>query len=100
MKERLNMVEFRMNTANLSEPTKNLDVLIRKGQIRHNGSELLRWCMSNVVVKEDANGNIYPRKNNEKLKIDPVIAIIMALATWMQKEVVESVYEQRGIRSF
>lgn len=96
----INMVEFRMNTANLSEPTKNLDVLIRKRQLRHNGSELFRWAISNVVVKEDANGNIYPRKNNEKLKIDPAIATIMAIATWMQKEVSESVYEARGIRSF
>lgn len=98
-KERLNMVEFRFNTANLSEPTKNLDALIRTGKIRHNGSKLLRWAIGNVVCKEDAASNIFPRKSHEKLKIDPAIAIIMAIASWMQKTQVQSVYEERGIRS-
>lgn len=97
-KERINLVEFRFNTANLSEPTKNLDALIRQGKIRHNGSPLLRFCLGNVVCKEDAAGNVFPRKTHERLKIDPIIAIIMALASHLQKDQVESVYEARGIR--
>lgn len=95
--DRIEMVEFRMNTANLSEPTKNLDALIRQGKVRHNGSPLLRWCLSNVVCKEDAAGNVFPRKSNEKLKIDPIVAIIMAVARWMNEAEEESVYESRGI---
>jgi phage terminase large subunit-like protein len=97
-KERLECVEFRMNTSNLSEPTKSLDALIREGKVRHNGSPLLRWCLSNVVCKEDAADNVFPKKSHEKLKIDPVIAIIMGLAGWTQQEETESVYESRGIR--
>lgn len=99
-KERLEMVEFRFNTANLSEPTKRLDALIREGKIRYNGSPLLTWAISNVVCKEDAAGNVYPKKSHERLKIDPAIAIIMALASWIQKEHEESVYMKRGIISF
>jgi phage terminase large subunit-like protein len=87
-----------MNTANLSEPTKRLDALIRQGKVRHNGSPLLRWCLGNVVCKEDHNGNVYPRKSHEKLKIDPVISIIMALATYLLNESRGIVYEERGIR--
>lgn len=96
--ERINMVEFRMNTANLSEPTKKLDALMREKRIHHNGSPLLRWCIGNVVCKEDAGGNVFPRKTHEKLKIDPVIAILMALAGWINEEENRSVYETRGIR--
>lgn len=98
--ERINMVEFRMNVANLSEPTKNLDALIRQGKVRHNGSPLFRWCLGNVVVSYDNAENVYPKKNNERLKIDPVIAVLMALAQWMNEPEEESAYETRGIRSF
>jgi phage terminase large subunit-like protein len=98
--DRINAVEFRMNTANLSEPTKALDALIRQGKIRHNGSPLLSWCISNVVCKEDAAGNVYPRKSHVDLKIDPAIALIMALASWVQADVKTSVYETRGVLSF
>ena len=96
--EKIEMCEFRMNTSNLSEPTKTLDALIREGKIRHNGSPLLAWSIGNVVCKEDAAGNIFPRKSHEKLKIDPIVAMIMALAGWTHSEENESLYETSGIR--
>lgn len=91
------MKEFRMTTANLSEATKTLDALIRQGKIRHNGSPLTRWCLGNVVAKEDPAGNVFPKKSSDKLKIDPIVALIMALAAWMNEEETESVYENRGV---
>jgi phage terminase large subunit-like protein len=96
--DRINMVEFRMNTANLSEATKNFDALIREGKIVHNGSPLLRWCLGNVVAKEDAAGNVFPKKSHEKLKIDPIISLIMAIAAWTQEDDKTSVYQSRGVR--
>lgn len=98
-KQRLNMVEFRMNVANMSEPMKTLDAYIRAGKIVHDGNPLMRWCMSNVVAKEDHNGNVYPRKSHEKLKIDPVVATLMALAGFLQQRETQSIYEERGILS-
>jgi len=99
IKERVNAVEFRMTTANLSEPMKILEALIREKKIVHNGGETLRWCMSNVVGKEDANGNFFPRKSTDKLKIDLAIALIMAIAGWIQEKETKSIYEERGILS-
>jgi len=99
MKNRINMVEFKMNTANFSEPMKSLDALIRQGKIRHNGGELLRYCMANVVAKEDHNQNVFPRKSSDKLKIDLAISLIMAIAGWLVKQETASVYESRGIRT-
>lgn len=99
LSNKIEMVKIAMNVANLSEPMKKLDALMRSGKIRHNGSPLLRWCLGNVVAKEDHNGNVFPRKSHVKLKIDPIIAILMALAGWLQDEQVESVYETRGLRT-
>jgi phage terminase large subunit-like protein len=99
LSNKIEMVKIAMNVANLSEPMKKLDALMRAGKIQHNGSPLVRWCLGNVIAKEDHNGNVFPRKAHEKLKIDPVIAILMALAGWLQDEEQESVYETRGIRT-
>lgn len=99
LSDKIEMVKFAMNVANFSEPMKKFDSLMREKKIRHNGSKLLRWCIGNVVAKYDHNENVYPRKSNVKLKIDPVIAILMAMAGWIQDKKEESVYEERGIRT-
>lgn len=99
LSSKIEMVKVAMNVANFSEPMKKLDALIRSGKVRHNGSPLLRWCIGNVVAKEDHNGNVFPRKSHVKLKIDPIVAILMAMAGWISSETEESVYETRGIRT-
>lgn len=98
LSDRIEMVKVAMNVANFSEPMKKLDALIRSGKVRHNGSKLLRWCLGNVVAKEDHNSNVFPRKAHKKLKIDPIIALLMALAGWLQEGDEKSVYEDRGLR--
>lgn len=95
--ERIEMVEFRMNIGNLSEPMKKLDAVIRESQVRHEGSPLAKWCIGNVVAKKDANENVFPRKEHDELKIDPVIPWIMGMAGWMRNKKMPSVYETRGI---
>ena len=97
-KKRVSVTEFRMSVANLSEPMKRLEALIREGKVIHNGSTLLSWCLGNVVAKVDHNDNVFPRKEHESMKIDPIISILMALAGWINEEENESVYETRGIR--
>jgi phage terminase large subunit-like protein len=84
--QRIEMVEFRMNTANLSEPMKKLDAAIIDGNVVHDGSELMSWCLSNVVAKVDHNNNIFPRKDHENMKIDPIVASIMAIAGWVNED--------------
>ena len=96
---KIEMVKFAMNTANFSEPMKKLDSLMREGKIVHNGSPLLRWCLGNVVAKRDHNDNVFPRKSHVKLKIDPIIAVLMSLGLWLADENKDSVYESRGIRT-
>lgn len=93
----IEMVEFRMNTGNLSEPMKKWRELMMERKCKHNTKAMLEWCISNVVAKVDANDNVYPRKDNEALKIDPCISAIMCIAGHLQDTQKESVYETRGL---
>lgn len=97
MAEHIETTEFRMNVGNFSEPTKTFDALIRSGKVRHNGSPLLKWCLGNVVCTYDALDNVLPKKTHKDLKIDPVVAILMAFAGALQDKNKESIYESRGI---
>lgn len=81
--EGLPMVEFRPTVLNYSEPMKLMDGLIRDRKYRHNGDPVMTWSIGNVVAKKDAKDNVYPRKELEQNKIDPVVAHIAALARAM-----------------
>lgn len=80
MEAGVTVVEVRPTVLNFSEPMKDLDALIRSGSIQHNGDPVLTWMMSNVVAKEDAKDNVYPRKERPENKIDGAVALIMALS--------------------
>jgi phage terminase large subunit-like protein len=90
-------VEFRMNTQNLSEATKELDAAMRGERIRHDGNGVLAWCVGNVVGHYDARSNVFPRRTREDQKIDAAVALIMALARCMVNRTEVSVYESRGL---
>lgn len=97
--EGITVVELAMNPLTLSEPTKLLDVLMRRKRIRHDGDPVLEWAISNVVGHIDAKDNVYPRKERPENKIDPAIAVLMALSRWCSSEITEpSVLETEGIR--
>lgn len=97
--EGITVVELAMNVSTLSEPSKMLDVLMRRKRIVHDGDPVLEWAISNVVGHVDAKDNVYPRKERPENKIDPAIAILMALSRWLSSEPSgPSVIETEGIR--
>ena len=77
--EGIKMVEMGQGFASLSAPTKELQRLVVEGKLRHGGDPLLRWCASNVAAKVDAAGNVKPDKERSAHRIDPVVALVMAL---------------------
>ena len=94
------VVEYRQTVQNMSEPMKELEAMVMRGALIHDGCPVLAWMMSNVVCHVDAKENIYPRKEFAQNKIDGAVAAIMAIGRMQsgdQKEV--SVYESRGIRT-
>lgn len=52
--------------------------LCAEGRFIHGGQELLRWCIGNMVSKT-VGGLIRPDKENSREKIDPAVAVLMAL---------------------
>lgn len=85
--EGANVVEFRQVVSNFSEPTKELESLMRTGKIRHEGNPVMSWMISNVVGHYDAKDNVYPRKERPENKIDGAVALIMALGSKLKAEV-------------
>lgn len=97
MSQGANVVEFRQVVSNFSEPTKELDALMRKGLIVHDGNPVLSWMIGNVVGHYDAKENVYPRKERPENKIDGAISLIMALGLKLKGEITgPSIYETRG----
>jgi phage terminase large subunit-like protein len=77
------VVEYRNTVLQMSEPMKELDALIRSKRIVHNGDPVLAWAISNVTAKKDLKENVFPNKESERQKIDPVVASIFALGRAM-----------------
>lgn len=91
----IQMVEFQQSLKNYNGPMKEFEKLILEGKVRHDGNPVMRWCVSNVAVLKDSNGNIRPHKEKSVDRIDGVCASIMALARAMGEG--QSVYENQGI---
>ncbi len=84
MDEGMTCVEMRPTRPNFSDPMKTLDALIRAGRFVHNGDPVMTWAISNVVTRPDAGERVYPMKERPENKIDPVVALIMALGRAIQ----------------
>lgn len=97
------MIEMRQGFVSLSAPLRDLQRLLligtpEKPRIRHSGNPLLRWTVDNFATAEDPAGNVKPDKKNAADKIDPVVALVMALAraTAAREAEFVSAYEDGG----
>lgn len=96
--EGVNVVEYRQTVQNFSDPMKYLDGLIRAGLVDHDGDPVFAWMLSNVVAREDAKENVYPRKERSENKIDGPVATIMCTGLLNNAAPPQrSVYEERGL---
>lgn len=72
-------IQYRQLVANMSAPMKELEAWVLSRKMQHDGCPVLTWMISNVLAKEDAKENIYPRKEDSASKIDGAVALIMAV---------------------
>jgi len=77
--EGINCVEVKPTVLNFSQPMKDLDAHMRDKSVINDGNPAMTWMVGNVVAKEDAKDNVYPRKELPESKIDGVIAHLMAV---------------------
>ena len=91
------LIEYPQTVPMMSPPTERLMQLILAGMIKHDGDPVLAWALSNVVGHFDNKGNVYPKKERPENKIDPAIALIMALGRALAGE--EQTMTYTGLRS-
>jgi phage terminase large subunit-like protein len=84
--EGIPVIEYKNTVANMSFAMKEMQALILKGRIHHDGNNCLGWQISNVVAHLDAKDNVFPRKERPELKIDGPVAIMMALGVSLSTE--------------
>lgn len=85
-KDGATVVEFRQTVQNMSPAMKELMAAVKSGRFHHDGNPVLTWMVSNVVAKEDAKENIYPRKDRPEQKIDGPVALMMGVGRSMVAE--------------
>ncbi len=92
------VMEVRQGFKTMSPACKELERLIIGRKLRHNNNPVLTWAMDNLVVAQDPAGNIKPAKDKSTERIDPAVAVIIAISTMLQSEAPEeSAYESRGV---
>jgi phage terminase large subunit-like protein len=76
-----------------------LERMFRAKEISHPENPLGRWTFGNVMVKPDGNENIKPRKDLAIERIDPMVALVNAMAGAIKTEIKQKrAYENHGIR--
>lgn len=76
---RIDLVPIYMTYKYLSSPTKTLKKKTIDGDIVHNNHTVLDWCSSNMMLEKDSNDNIKPSKKESTERIDPMVALVMAM---------------------
>jgi phage terminase large subunit-like protein len=97
----LPMVKQGQSLMALTDQSKEFEKAVLSKTLCPGDDPVLSWSVSNAVVYIDPNDNIKVKKENEKNKIDPVIATIMALGRLKVNGglIAPSPYESRGLRT-
>lgn len=76
---------YSQTAGSINKPARELEKRVREGSIVIDNNAITKWQFHNVTIKEDYNGNIKPIKQNgnSEMKIDGVIATIMAIGGWL-----------------
>lgn len=91
-------IEIPQTMAGMTQGMGELERLFRSKAISHIKQPLGRWCFGNVIIATDGNENMKPMKNKSLERIDPIVALVNAMAGAIKLEPKRSVYEERGIR--
>lgn len=94
-KAEIEPLEVPQTISGLSPGMKEMERLLRTGQLTHEKHPVARWCFGNIAIAIDGNENIKPMKNKSRDRIDVIVALINAMNIAIRFEDEESVYETR-----
>lgn len=81
-----NMVEVRQGAKTMSSPMKQMKADLIDKKINYNNNPILKWCLSNTIVKMDTNENIQPDKEKSRQRIDGAVSLIDAYCIYVEKK--------------
>lgn len=73
-------IEITQSSNNINEPMKILEEKYLSQKIHHQNDPIANWAASNVIKKYTNSKVYYPAKRANTDKIDPIMALIMALS--------------------
>ena len=74
-----NLVKCYQGVKTLSLPMQKLGADLQAKKINYNNSSIMKWCLTNVGIKTDVNGNIQPVKaQSPKYRIDLAASLLDA----------------------
>jgi phage terminase large subunit-like protein len=88
---------FSQSLLNVSEPTKELERLTYARELEHFNNPVLKWMLSNITLRKDAQGNYMIDKGKSQGKIDGFAALINCIGTHQRFPATQSVYATRGV---
>lgn len=77
------IIEVPQDMRNMSPAMKEIETGVLNREMLHAHNTCFRWTWGNVRCAVDGNENKKPMKNRSPGRIDPVVALITAVATWM-----------------
>ena len=91
----IEMEQFPQSYAAFHAPTIEFRNALEEGRLIHGGNDLAGWCAMNMVKRDSPDGMYTkPSKKRSADKIDPLVAVIMALGEAMYGR--QGAYEQAG----
>jgi phage terminase large subunit-like protein len=75
----LPLVEMGQGFKDFSGAVDAMETVVLNGQLRHGGHPVLRWSVANVAISRDHAGNRKFDKRLRTRRIDPAVALAMAL---------------------
>lgn len=91
------MTAVPQNIAAMSPVMKEIERLMRTGQMEFLPNPVARWCFGNIKIYVDGNENIKPMKSDRRARIDPWVALFDAYYVYSKSKVYA--YDNRGVRA-
>lgn len=83
MQPTVQCIEIPQDFKNFTPAMKEIDVGMRKHEILHVHNTCFRWTFGNVRILTDGNMNTKIAKKRSVGRVDPPVALVIAVAVWM-----------------
>lgn len=82
----IELLQIRQNIENMSPAMKEIERLLQHDKAEQIHNPVTRWAFGNMTVVSDGNENYKPKKTSRINRIDPMVAIINAMALCLKLE--------------